>query len=80
MARRLPWLDGTDCWPQFWAMTVKERQTPGRGDSGTAKAAAKEARLAEALRANLARRKAQARARAPDAGDTPPPKKPAGSA
>jgi hypothetical protein len=81
LARRLPWLDGTDCRPQFWVMTVKERQTPGGGDSGAAKAAAKEARLAEALRANLARRKAQARARAPDAGAAAPaPKKPPGSA
>ncbi len=63
-------------------MTLKERQTPGRRDSGPAapaankqntKAAAKQARLAEALRANLARRKAQAHARMPEAEDPPPP-------
>lgn len=35
-----------------------------RKDGADAKAAAKDARLAEALRANLRRRKAQARARA----------------
>ena len=56
-------------------MSVKERQTPGQSDSGTVKAAAKQARLAEALRANLGRRKAQARARAPDADDAVPPAK-----
>jgi len=53
-------------------MSVKERQTPGRNDSSAAKAAAKQARLAEALRANLGRRKAQARARTPEADATPP--------
>ena len=61
-------------------MSVKERQTPGQSDSGATKAAAKQARLAEALRANLGRRKAQARARTPDADDTVPPAKPPRSA
>jgi len=69
-------------------MTVKERQTPGRRDSRAAqavneqnpKAAAKQARLAEALRANLARRKAQARARMPEADDPPSSQKPPRSA
>ena len=70
-------------------MSVKERQTPGRNDSGPAaqaakeqnpKAAAKQARLAEALRANLGRRKAQARARAPDGDVAVPPAKPPRSA
>jgi hypothetical protein len=61
-------------------MTAKERQTPGQRDSGAAKAAAKQARLAEALRANLARRKAQARARAPAADEGAPSKKPPRSA
>jgi len=57
-------------------MSVKERQTPGQSDSGATKAAAKQARLAEALRANLGRRKAQARARAPDDAAVPPAKPP----
>ena len=57
-------------------MTVKEPQTPGQSDNGAAKAAAKRERLAEALRANLARRKAQARARASDVGAGPPKKSP----
>ena len=70
-------------------MSVKERQTPGQSDSGPTartanernqKTAAKQARLAEALRANLGRRKAQARARAPDADDAVPPAKPPRSA
>jgi len=65
-------------------MSVKERQTPEQSDSGPAapaanelspKAVAKQARLAEALRANLGRRKAQARARASEPGDIPLPKK-----
>ena len=54
-------------------MSVKDKETPGQGPAGSAtqatmksspKAARKEARLSEALRANLARRKDQARARA----------------
>jgi len=61
-------------------MSVKERQTPGQSDSGAKKAAAKQARLAEALRANLGRRKAQARGRAPDADTAVPPAKPPRSA
>lgn len=61
-------------------MTVRERQTPGQNDSGAAKAAAKRARLAEALRANLARRKAQARARAPAPDEPTPLAKPPRSA
>jgi hypothetical protein len=61
-------------------MTVKERQAPGRSAAGAAQGAAKRARLAEALRANLARRKAQARARASDAGEAAPSKKAPGSA
>lgn len=70
-------------------MTAKDWHAPGQSDSGPAaqaanqqspKAAAKQARLAEALRANLGRRKAQARARAPDADDTVPPAKPPRSA
>ena len=70
-------------------MSVKERQTPGQNDSGVAapaankqspKAADKQARLADALRANLGRRKAQARARAPDADAAVPPAKPPRSA
>ena len=70
-------------------MSVKERQTPEQSDSGPAappaneqspKAATKQARLAEALRANLGRRKAQARARAPDDAAAAPPAKPPRSA
>ena len=61
-------------------MSVKERQTPGQSDSGAVKAAAKQARLAEALRANLGRRKAQARARAPDGEAVVLPVKPPRSA
>jgi len=61
-------------------MSAKERQTLGQSDPGAAKAAARRARLAEALRANLGRRKAQARARAPDADDVAPPAKPPRSA
>ncbi|MDE2512464.1 MAG: hypothetical protein KGL22_00040 [Alphaproteobacteria bacterium] len=53
---------------------------PSRSDSGAAKAATKQARLADALRANLGRRKAQARARAPAADETAPPSKPPRSA
>jgi hypothetical protein len=45
-------------------MTVKKRQGPGQGAAGAARAAAKEARLAEALRTNLAKRKQQAHQRA----------------
>jgi hypothetical protein len=55
-------------------MTVKDRQSP-QIDSGAGKAAQKQARLSAALRANLARRKAQARARdgaAPDSSGKPP--------
>ena len=75
--------------PQLWAMRIKERQTPSESDSGSAapaanernpKAAAKQARLAEALRANLGRRKAQARARAEDDDNAVPPAKPPRSA
>ncbi|MGH6976136.1 MAG: hypothetical protein ACREED_03825 [Stellaceae bacterium] len=61
-------------------MTVKERQTSSQGDPGAAKAAAKQARLAEALRANLGRRKAQGRARAEDSGEPMPSPKPPRSA
>ncbi len=42
---------------------------PGQGPASAARAARKEARLSEALRANLAKRKDQARARA--AGENP---------
>ncbi len=45
-------------------MSVKDKETPAPGPAGNAKAARKAARLSEALRANLARRKDQARARA----------------
>ncbi|MDE2513647.1 MAG: hypothetical protein KGL22_06040 [Alphaproteobacteria bacterium] len=62
-------------------MTAKDWHAPSRSDSGAAKAATKQARLADALRANLGRRKAQARARAPAADETaPPPSKPPRSA
>ncbi len=50
-------------------MSDKSKATPQRSDAGK-KAVAREARLAAALRANLQRRKAQARGRdeaAPDA-------------
>ena len=69
-------------------MTVKDKQTPAPGPTdpaasassreAAAKEARKEARLSEALRANLAKRKDQARARAsgenpadPSAADPP---------
>jgi hypothetical protein len=45
-------------------LTAAERETPGQSPAGAAKAARKEARLSAALRANLAKRKDQARARA----------------
>ena len=52
-------------------MSVKDKETPGRGPvaasassrEAAAKAARAQARLSEALRANLAKRKDQARAR-----------------
>ncbi len=50
-------------------MSVKDKQTPARVPAGVARAAHRQARLSEALRANLARRKDQARARA--AGENP---------
>ncbi|HYL48071.1 MAG TPA: hypothetical protein VET84_01785 [Stellaceae bacterium] len=61
-------------------MTAKDWRVPGQSDSGAAKAAAKQARLADALRANLGRRKAQARARAPAVDSDVPPSKPPRSA
>ena len=61
-------------------MTAKDWYAPGRSDSGATKAATKLARLADALRANLGRRKAQARARAPADDTTAPPPKPPRSA
>jgi len=61
-------------------MTAKDWRAPSQSDSGAAKAAAKQARLADALRANLGRRKAQARAHAPAADTDAPPSKPPRSA
>jgi len=62
-------------------MTAKDWHAPGQSDSGATKAVVKQARLADALRANLGRRKAQARARAPAADETVlPPSKPPRSA
>jgi hypothetical protein len=61
-------------------VTVKEPQAPGRSAASAARGAAKRARLADALRANLARRKAQTRARASDVGVAASTKKPPGSA
>jgi len=75
LARRL---DGFPPSPQLSLMSVKDKEMPGQGAAGPAapaamkpspKAARKEARLAEALRANLAKRKNQAQARA--AGEKP---------
>jgi hypothetical protein len=56
---------------EAYAMTVKERQSPGQDAAGAAKAAAKETRLADALRANLAKRKQQARQREAAPSESP---------
>jgi hypothetical protein len=49
-------------------MTRKSKKPPGRNAEGEAEAARRQARLGDALRANLLRRKAQTRRRATDAG------------
>ena len=50
----------------------KQKEQPRRGEAGDRATKAREARLAAALRANLQRRKAQARERATEADtDTP---------
>jgi hypothetical protein len=46
------------------AMTARSRTPPHRSEAGQAARTAREARLAEALRANLKKRKAQSRGRA----------------
>ncbi len=53
-------------------MTQRPRTPPKRSKAGQATRAEREARLAEALRDNLRKRKAQVRGRA--AGDPGPPK------
>jgi len=57
-------------------MAAKQRHGPGRSDASTAKASGKQARLAQALRANLVRRKTQARARAANGDPSAPPSRP----